>query len=116
MRRWIDTARLLGRAGSLPVTAALLVSTAFGLAPVAFMVGMAVLLSRVPAVARGEAAFGAAAALTLATLAAQQLLGPMQAALGEHVTENFLAAKREEWREYITQVTRWELDEYLAKY
>ncbi|BCJ74744.1 multidrug ABC transporter permease [Catellatospora sp. IY07-71] len=83
MRRWIDTARLLGRAGSLPVTAALLVSTAFGLAPVAFMVGMAVLLSRVPAVARGEAAFGAAAALTLATLAAQQLLGPMQAALGE---------------------------------
>jgi glutamine synthetase len=40
----------------------------------------------------------------------------MQAALGAHVTENFLAAKREEWREYITQVTRWELDEYLAKY
>lgn len=83
MRRWIDTARLLGRAGPLPVTAALLVSTAFGLAPVAFMLGMAVLLSRVPAVARGEAAFGAAAALALATLAAQQLLGPLQGALGE---------------------------------
>ncbi|HEX5581679.1 MAG TPA: type I glutamate--ammonia ligase [Gemmatimonadaceae bacterium] len=40
----------------------------------------------------------------------------IQDALGPHVTENFLAAKRHEWREYITQVTRWELEEYLAKY
>ncbi len=38
------------------------------------------------------------------------------AALGEHITENFLAAKRQEWREYITQVSQWELDNYLAKY
>lgn len=37
-------------------------------------------------------------------------------ALGPHVTDHFLAAKRQEWREYITQVSRWELDEYLAKY
>jgi glutamine synthetase len=40
----------------------------------------------------------------------------IQDALGAHVTENFLAAKRHEWREYNTQVTRWELEEYLAKY
>jgi glutamine synthetase len=40
----------------------------------------------------------------------------IQAALGEHISAHFLAAKREEWREYITQVTRWELDNYLAKY
>ncbi|AHG87981.1 glutamine synthetase, type I [Gemmatirosa kalamazoonensis] len=40
----------------------------------------------------------------------------MQAALGDHVTENYLAAKRQEWREYITQVTAWELEQYLAKY
>ncbi|HEY0970317.1 MAG TPA: glutamine synthetase family protein [Gemmatimonadales bacterium] len=40
----------------------------------------------------------------------------IQDALGPHVTESFLAAKRHEWREYITQVTKWELDEYLAKY
>jgi glutamine synthetase len=38
------------------------------------------------------------------------------AALGPHIAKHFLGAKRQEWREYITQVTRWELDEYLAKY
>jgi glutamine synthetase len=38
------------------------------------------------------------------------------AALGEHITENFLAAKRQEWRDYITQVSQWELENYLAKY
>ena len=37
-------------------------------------------------------------------------------ALGEHITTNFLAAKRMEWEEYITQVSQWELDNYLAKY
>jgi glutamine synthetase len=38
------------------------------------------------------------------------------AALGEHITRHFLEAKREEWREYITQVSGWELENYLAKY
>ena len=38
------------------------------------------------------------------------------AALGEHVTEHFLAAKRQEWRDYISQVSQWEITEYLAKY
>jgi glutamine synthetase len=37
-------------------------------------------------------------------------------ALGPHVTRHFLAAKREEWREYNMQVSKWELDNYLAKY
>ena len=37
-------------------------------------------------------------------------------ALGEHVTTNFLEAKRQEWREYIIQVSKWELDNYLVKY
>jgi glutamine synthetase len=37
-------------------------------------------------------------------------------ALGEHIYSNFLAAKRQEWEEYITQVSQWELDNYLAKY
>ena len=40
----------------------------------------------------------------------------MTAALGDHLTTNFLAAKRQEWEEYITQVTPWELEQYLAKY
>ena len=38
------------------------------------------------------------------------------AALGEHITTHFLTAKRQEWEEYITQVTPWELEQYLAKY
>ena len=38
------------------------------------------------------------------------------AALGEHITRHFLAAKRQEWRDYISQVSSWELEQYLAKY
>ena len=38
------------------------------------------------------------------------------AALGEHVTRHFVEAKRREWQEYITQVTDWELRNYLLKY
>ena len=34
-------------------------------------------------------------------------------ALGPHITQHFLTAKRQEWREYITQVSQWELDNYL---
>ena len=37
-------------------------------------------------------------------------------ALGKHITSHFVAAKRQEWREYITQVSAWELESYLAKY
>lgn len=37
-------------------------------------------------------------------------------ALGEHITYHFLAAKRQEWEEYISQVSPWELENYLAKY
>lgn len=37
-------------------------------------------------------------------------------ALGDHITTHFLAAKRMEWEDYITQVSQWELDNYLAKY
>lgn len=37
-------------------------------------------------------------------------------ALGEHITTQFLAVKRLEWQDYITRVSQWELDNYLAKY
>jgi glutamine synthetase len=37
-------------------------------------------------------------------------------ALGDHIARNFLEAKRQEWGEYISQVSQWELDNYLAKY
>jgi glutamine synthetase len=37
-------------------------------------------------------------------------------ALGDHVLSHFVAAKRAEWDEYRTQVTRWELDRYLEAF
>lgn len=37
-------------------------------------------------------------------------------ALGEHIFEHFLNAKRTEWGEYISSVHPWELDRYLATY
>jgi glutamine synthetase len=36
--------------------------------------------------------------------------------LGEHLFEHFLAAKREEWRDYIKHVSPWEVDRYLGVY
>ena len=40
----------------------------------------------------------------------------IRAALGEHVYDNFLAAKRQEWAEYISVVHPWERDRYLEEY
>ena len=34
-------------------------------------------------------------------------------ALGDHVLSHYVEAKREEWNEYRTQVTQWEIDRYL---
>ena len=36
--------------------------------------------------------------------------------LGEHLFDNYVHAKRQEWAENIAQVTRWELDRYLTTY
>lgn len=36
--------------------------------------------------------------------------------LGEHLFEHFLAAKREEWLDYIKHVSPWEVDRYLGVY
>jgi len=40
----------------------------------------------------------------------------MKDALGRHTHRHFVEAKRQEWREYITQVSQWELEEYLLRY
>ena len=40
----------------------------------------------------------------------------IRSALGDHVAKHFLAAKRQEWNEYITQVSSWELENYLLRY
>ena len=37
-------------------------------------------------------------------------------ALGAHIYERFLNAKRLEWEDYRMEVTDWELDKYLSKY
>jgi glutamine synthetase len=36
--------------------------------------------------------------------------------LGEHTYEHFVAAKREEWLDYIKHVSPWEIDRYLGMY
>jgi len=36
--------------------------------------------------------------------------------LGEHLFVNYVHAKKQEWSEYIAQVTSWELDRYLTTY
>ena len=40
----------------------------------------------------------------------------MKEALGDHVFENLLTARRAEWQEYIARVHQWELDQYLNQY
>ncbi len=40
----------------------------------------------------------------------------MKDALGEHVFDHFVAAKKREWSEYIAQVHDWELQRYLGSY
>jgi glutamine synthetase len=40
----------------------------------------------------------------------------VRAALGPHIYERFLEAKRKEWQEYIGQVSEWEQQRYLGQY
>ena len=40
----------------------------------------------------------------------------IQAALGPHISNHIIEAKKAEWQEYIGQVHPWELDRYLAYY
>ena len=37
----------------------------------------------------------------------------VKSALGSHILDNFIEAKRFEWAAYRSQVTQWELDQYL---
>lgn len=39
----------------------------------------------------------------------------VQSVLGEHVSKCYIEAKKQEWDNYRTQVTEWELNEYLYK-
>ncbi|MFB3111316.1 MAG: hypothetical protein ACE10G_04710, partial [Gemmatimonadales bacterium] len=37
-------------------------------------------------------------------------------ALGEHIYERFMEAKRQEWLEYSASVSEWEIDRFLGLY
>ena len=37
-------------------------------------------------------------------------------AMGEHVTNQYIAGKRREWDEYRTRVSNWEIARYLVTY
>ena len=39
----------------------------------------------------------------------------LKEALGKHITEKYIEAKRAEWADYRSQVTSWEIDNYLYK-
>jgi glutamine synthetase len=36
--------------------------------------------------------------------------------LGDHISKKYIEAKKAEWENYRTQVTQWELDQYLYRY
>ena len=40
----------------------------------------------------------------------------IKAALGDHIAEHFVAAKRQEWAEYLAHVHPWESERYLDQY
>ena len=40
----------------------------------------------------------------------------LKGVLGEHIATHYINAKKKEWQEYRTQVTNWELEQYLHKY
>jgi len=40
----------------------------------------------------------------------------MKGTLGEHIFDHFIAAKREEWSDYMRHVSPWEVERYLNTY
>ena len=40
----------------------------------------------------------------------------LKEALGTHIFDHFIVAKRQEWADYIAHVHPWELDRYLSVY
>ena len=38
------------------------------------------------------------------------------AALGQHIMNEFVTTKEKEWDDYRISVSQWELDKYLARY
>ncbi len=40
----------------------------------------------------------------------------VRSVLGEHISNNYISAKKKEWQEYRTQITNWEIEQYLHKF
>ena len=40
----------------------------------------------------------------------------VMAALGQHVSSQYIAGKEAEWHEYCTRVSSWERDKYIINY
>ena len=40
----------------------------------------------------------------------------MRECMGDHVFKKYIEAKTEEWKEYCTRVSQWEIEKYLGKY
>lgn len=40
----------------------------------------------------------------------------MRRAMGNHVFSKYIEAKEEDWKQYCTRVSQWEIDKYLGKY
>ena len=36
--------------------------------------------------------------------------------LGKYIANKYVEAKLQEWNSYSTQITQWEIDEYLSKF
>ena len=66
------------------------------------------------AAARGPGGAGGLPASLEAAIHALEADCVVTAALGSHVTEQYVTGKLREWEEYRTQVTQWELDRYLV--
>jgi ATP-binding cassette subfamily B protein len=91
VRRWLIILRLLPYAGTGLLTGAVLLNVVLGVMPIAFIVWMSIMLSRLRA--EPDAAtpglwstVGIAFVLAVAALAIQQVLGSFQTALGELVS------------------------------
>ena len=98
--RWLSISRLLPRAGKLVVACSVLVNLLIGLLPLGFVVGISVMIGRVPAFARHQAGVWpsvlAAFGLAIGALVLQGIVSPLQVALGELISrrvDGFLARR-----------------------
>jgi ATP-binding cassette, subfamily B, bacterial len=88
---WWAIVAILPMAGAVTVATGLLLSLVLGLLPLVFIVGMSVLLGRLPGVlthphsGSGWSVVGPALAVATGAFALQQVLGPLRTAVGESI-------------------------------